>query len=54
MVVQREERTLDNACVDVEQIVARHAGLASYTCRHGHEVAALERSVQLLLFCSHK
>jgi hypothetical protein len=53
-VLKRGKRTLDNACVDVEEIVARHARLASDACRHGHEVAALERGVQLLLFRSHE
>ncbi len=52
-VAERGELTLDDACVDVEQIVARHARLSSDAGRHGHEVAALERGVQLLLFRSH-
>ena len=39
-------RTRDDAGVDVEEIVASHARLASDTGGHRDEIAALERGVQ--------
>lgn len=43
------ERTLDDAGVDIEEIIAGHARLACNAGGHGDEIAAVEGGVQVLL-----
>lgn len=38
---------LHNASVDVEEVIAGHAGLAGHACGNDHEVTALQSGAQL-------